>query len=64
MAQAISMAFGGKTKQQKALEAEQAKTAADALAQKVTALQDDVGTRTRDLVARYGIAGMSGRPAL
>ena len=61
MGELATMAFGGKTKQQKALEKEQAKTAADALSQKVTAIQGDVGSRTRELVARYGIAGTAGK---
>lgn len=61
MTEMISMAFGGKSKQQKALEREQAKTSADALAQKVTAIQGDVGSRTRELVSRYGVAGMAGK---
>lgn len=63
MGNIATLLFGGKTKEQKALEREQQKTAADALAKKVTALQDDVGTRTRELVSRYGIAGTS-RPSL
>ena len=63
MGEMISMAFGGKSKQQKALEAEQAKQATDALAQKVTAIQDNVGSRTRELVARYGVAGKA-KPSL
>lgn len=57
MSEMVTMAFGGKTKQQKALEKEQAKTAADALATKVESIQSGVGTRTRELVSRYGIAG-------
>jgi hypothetical protein len=57
MADAVTMAFGGKTAEQKALEKSQKKTAAEALAQKVTGIQANVGDRTRELVARYGVAG-------
>lgn len=57
MTEMVTMAFGGKTKEQKSLEKQQKKTAAEALAAKVEAIQGGVGSRTRELVARYGIAG-------
>jgi hypothetical protein len=62
MGDLFTMAFGGKTDAQKDLERQQKKTAADALATKVTAIQDTVGSRTRELVARYGVGsgGLSG----
>jgi hypothetical protein len=60
MAGVKTMLFGDDSaakRAQKALEEEQKKAAADALAAKVTSIQGDVGSRTRDLVARYGVAG-------
>lgn len=60
MTEIITTAFGGKTDQQKALEREQARIKASALAEKVSAIQGDVGSRTRELVSRYGVAGVAG----
>ena len=65
MGDIVTMAFGGKTDEQKALEKQQKKTAKEALATKIQGIQKNVGSRTRELVARYGVAGMtSGKTAL
>jgi len=64
MSDVVTTAFGGKTKQQKAMEKEQKRIAAEALATKIGAIQDNIGTRTRELVSRYGVAGMAGGKGL
>lgn len=58
---AVTTAFGGETDAQKQLRKQQKKAAAESMAIKVQGIQNDVGTRTRELVARYGIAGAAGQ---
>lgn len=46
--------FGGKTDEQKDLEKAAKAQEAEALQQKLVAIQDDVGTQTRELIKRFG----------
>lgn len=62
MGDMITEALGGKTQAQKDQEAQIAQQQADALQQKITAIQGTVGSQTRDLVMRYGVSagGLAG----